>query len=75
VFKPTWVDLATLAGSFGLFLMLFLLFLRFGPMFAMAEVKSVMPEGGLELGPHRGHGQYWGEIPHQHEKQFEEDRR
>ena len=75
VFKPTWVDLATLAGSFGLFLMLFLLFLRFGPMFAMAEVKSVMPEGGLDIGPHRGHGQYWGEIPHQHETQFEEDRR
>jgi Ni/Fe-hydrogenase subunit HybB-like protein len=75
VFKPTWVDLATLAGSFGLFLTLFLLFLRFGPMFAMAEVKSVMPEGGLDIGPHRGHGQYWGEIPHQHEKQFEEERR
>jgi Ni/Fe-hydrogenase subunit HybB-like protein len=74
-YSPTWVDLATLAGSFGLFLMLFLLFLRFGPMFAMAEVKSVMPEGGLDIGPHRGHGQYWGEIPHQHEKQFGEEKR
>jgi|YNPNPStandDraft_1061719.scaffolds.fasta_scaffold05738_5 Ni/Fe-hydrogenase subunit HybB-like protein len=73
-FVPTPVDLLTLAGSFGLFLTLFLLFLRFGPMIAMAEVKSVMPEGGLELGPHRGHGQYWGEIPHQHEQQFEEER-
>jgi Ni/Fe-hydrogenase subunit HybB-like protein len=66
-FKPTPVDLMTLAGSFGLFLTLFLLFLRFGPMFAMAEVKSVMPQGGLEDGPHHGHGQYWGEIPHQHD--------
>ena len=75
MFKPTFVDLLTLAGSFGLFLCLFLLFFRFGPMFAMAEVKSVMPAGGLELGPHRGHGQYWGEIPHQHDQQFSEDRR
>ncbi len=67
-FRPTWVDLLTLAGSFGLFLTLFLLFVRFAPMFAMAEVKSVMPAAGLELGPHRGHGQYWGEIPFQHRK-------
>jgi Ni/Fe-hydrogenase subunit HybB-like protein len=42
-YKPTWVDLLTLAGSFGLFFMLFLLFLRFVPMVAMAEVKGVMP--------------------------------
>lgn len=66
-YKPTWVDLLTLAGSFGLFFTLFLLFLRFLPIVAMAEIKSVMPQAGLERGPHRGHGQYWGEIPHQHE--------
>jgi hypothetical protein len=48
---------------------LFLLFLRFGPMMAMAEVKSVMPAAGLDRGPHHGHGQYWGEIPHQHDRQ------
>lgn len=70
-FRPTWVDILTLAGSFGLFLTLFLLFIRFLPSFAMAEVKSVMPEAGLEHGSHRGHGQYWGEIPHQHDHQFE----
>ena len=62
----------TLAGSFGLFFTLFLLFLRFRPMVAMAEVKSVMPAAGLDRGPHRGHGQYWGEIPHQHERQSED---
>jgi len=73
-YKPTWVDLLTLAGSFGLFLFLFLLFLRFGPMIAMAEIKSVMPGAGLERGPHRGHGQYWGEIPHQHERKREDGR-
>ena len=43
-YTPTWVDVLTLVGSFGLFLTLFLLFLRFAPMVAMAEVKLVMPE-------------------------------
>ena len=33
-----------LIGSFGLFFTLFLLFCRFLPMVAMAEVKSVMPQ-------------------------------
>jgi len=43
-FHPTWVDLCTLAGSFGLFFTLFLLFCRFLPVVAMAEVKTVMPQ-------------------------------
>lgn len=42
-FKPTWVDILMLIGSFGLFFTLFLLFCRFLPIVAMAEVKSVMP--------------------------------
>lgn len=42
-FKPTPVDVMMLIGSFGLFFTLFLLFCRFLPMVAMAEVKSVMP--------------------------------
>ena len=41
---PTWVDLCTLAGSFGLFMTLFLLFCRYLPTVAMAEVKTVMPQ-------------------------------
>ena len=41
-FKPTYVDMCTLAGTFGLFLTLFLLFVRFLPMIAIAEVKGVM---------------------------------
>ena len=43
-FKPTWVDILTFVGSFGLFLTLFLLFLRFLPMIAMSEVKGVLPQ-------------------------------
>ncbi len=50
-FHPTMVDLATLAGSFGLFFTLFLLFCRFLPMVAMAEVRTVMPAAHA-LGDH-----------------------
>ncbi len=49
-FRPTWVDLSTLVGSFGLFFTLFLLFLKFLPMVAIAEVKGVMPAAN----PHHG---------------------
>ncbi len=51
VFIPTWVDIAMLIGSFGLFFTLFLLFIRFGPVVAMAEVKTVMPEAHAHSGP------------------------
>ena len=44
VFIPTWVDIGTFMGSFGLFFTLFLLFCRFLPMIAIAEVKMIMPE-------------------------------
>jgi molybdopterin-containing oxidoreductase family membrane subunit len=43
-YSPTWVDLGMLAGSFGLFFTFFLLFCRYLPMVAMAEVKTVMPQ-------------------------------
>jgi len=42
-FKPTWVDVCTFAGTIGLFFTLFLLFCRFLPMVAIAEVKTVLP--------------------------------
>ena len=44
MFQPTWVDFGMMAGSFGLFFTLFLLFCRFLPMVAIAEVKTVMPQ-------------------------------
>ncbi len=43
-YSPTFVDVFTFVGTFGLFLTLFLLFLRWVPMVAIAEVKGVMPE-------------------------------
>lgn len=44
-FVPTPVDILMFLGSFGLFFTLFLLFCRYLPMVAMAEVKSVMAHG------------------------------
>lgn len=41
-FRPTIIDISTYVGTIGLFLTLFLLFLRFLPMVAMAEVKGVL---------------------------------
>ena len=43
---PSYVEVLTLVGSFGLFMTLFLLFCRYLPMVAMAEVKQVVPHEG-----------------------------
>jgi molybdopterin-containing oxidoreductase family membrane subunit len=51
-FTPTMWDVACLLGSFGLFFTLFCLFVRFLPMVATAEVKTVLPQAN----PHRRHG-------------------
>ena len=58
-FTPTWVDIWMLIGSFGLFMTLFLLFIRFLPVIAIAEVKGVMPQA------HVGHG-------HDHHLEYEQ---
>ncbi len=42
-YSPTIWDISAFIGSFGLFMTLFLLFLRFLPMVAIAEVKTVLP--------------------------------
>jgi len=62
-FKPTTVDILTFAGSFGLFLTLVLLFIRFLPMIAMAEVKTVMTIADAHSGERRSVGDYHGDIP------------
>lgn len=43
-FQPTIFDSLFFIGSFGLFFTLFLLFIRYMPVIAMAEVKAVMPQ-------------------------------
>jgi Ni/Fe-hydrogenase subunit HybB-like protein len=44
-YRPTPIELAMLLGSFGLFFTMFLLFCRFLPIVAMAEVKGVLHIG------------------------------
>ncbi|MGD8922476.1 MAG: polysulfide reductase NrfD [Candidatus Zixiibacteriota bacterium] len=51
-YKPTIWDIATFAGSFGLFFTLFLLFAKFIPMVAMSEVKGVLPQADPHYHPH-----------------------
>jgi Ni/Fe-hydrogenase subunit HybB-like protein len=43
IYKPTLVDLGILAGSFGLFFTLVLLFARVLPVIATTEMKAVLP--------------------------------
>ena len=51
-FSPTWVDVLTLMGSFGLFFTLFMLFCRYLPQIAISEVKNVMPQAHPHLDNH-----------------------
>jgi len=44
-YAPTSIEIATLAGSFGLFFTLFLLFCRYLPVIAIGEVKGVLRVG------------------------------
>jgi molybdopterin-containing oxidoreductase family membrane subunit len=50
-YRPTIVDILVYAGTFGLFFTCFLLFIRWIPMIAIAEVKGTLP--GAD--PHFGH--------------------
>jgi Ni/Fe-hydrogenase subunit HybB-like protein len=58
-YGPTWVDILTYVGTFGLFFTFFLLFIRFLPIIAIAEVKAITPQadphhplGGAKPGGH-----------------------
>jgi molybdopterin-containing oxidoreductase family membrane subunit len=48
-FRPTIVDVGTFTGTIGVFFFLFLLFMRWLPMVAMAEVKGVMQQADPHL--------------------------
>ena len=60
-FRPTLVDIFTYAGTLGLFFTAFLLFIRWIPMIAIAEVKGVLPEADPHHAPH---GDEHGEGAH-----------
>jgi molybdopterin-containing oxidoreductase family membrane subunit len=56
VFHPTWVDIMTFTGTFGFFLMNFLLFIRFLPVIAIAEVKGVLRHSNAHYDEHAERG-------------------
>lgn len=62
VFQATWVDKATFLGTFGFFLMNFLLFIRFLPVIAIAEVKGVLPHSNVHHDEHHEKGVHELEI-------------
>ena len=66
-YRPSFFDMSTFIGSFGLFFTLFLLFLKFLPAVAISEVKGVLPQAD----PHwegYGHGAHGAEDQaHGHE--------
>ncbi|HQY61298.1 MAG: polysulfide reductase NrfD [Myxococcales bacterium] len=50
-FRPTLVDIFIYLGTLGLFFTLFLLFIRWVPMIAIAEVKATLPEADAHYDP------------------------
>ena len=51
-YTPSMIEIATFLGSFGLFFTCFLLFCRFVPVIAIAEVKGAVHAGKSEKGSH-----------------------
>ena len=64
-FTPTIWDMSCLLGSFGLFFTMFCLFVRFVPMVATSEVKTVLPQANPHgrSGPEREIKAHRGELP------------
>ena len=53
-FKPTWIDIGLLTGSFGLFLTMMLLFCRFLPVIAATELKGILSDSTSPHGTTNG---------------------
>src|SRR5215204_3466881 len=61
-YTPSWVEVFTFIGTFGMFITLFLLFMRFLPMITIFEVKAVKREADPHHDPGAGDTQH-GETP------------
>ena len=55
-YSPTIFDVSIFIGSFGLFFTLFILFLKFLPAIAIAEIKAVLPEADPHWEGYHDHG-------------------
>ena len=45
-YSPTWVEVGIFVGTLGIFMTLFLIFCRYLPVIAMAEVKAILKVAG-----------------------------
>ena len=61
-YYPTYIEILTLLGSFGLFFFLFFIFVRVMPAIAFGEVKGVMDMGKKHT--HEAHAPTSGEVSH-----------
>jgi Ni/Fe-hydrogenase subunit HybB-like protein len=50
MYRPTFWDLSTFAGTIGLFVMLLFLFVRFLPMISIFEMRTILPEAKVQEG-------------------------
>ena len=51
-FEATWIDIGLYMGTFGLFMTLFLLFIRWVPMIAISEIKGTLPHAHPHIDHH-----------------------
>jgi molybdopterin-containing oxidoreductase family membrane subunit len=61
-YTPSWVEVFTFIGTHGMFVTLFLVFMRFLPMIAISEVKAVKREADPHHDSSAGDHQH-GESP------------
>jgi molybdopterin-containing oxidoreductase family membrane subunit len=66
MFSPTVIDLTTYIGTIGVFFTLFLLFMRWLPMVAMAEVKGTMAQADPHYHEPSEHGHHAHEVHKAH---------
>ncbi|MCX8051425.1 MAG: polysulfide reductase NrfD [Chlorobi bacterium] len=63
-YTPTWVEVSIFAGTFGIFLTLFLLFAKYIPVIAIAEVKAILPTA--QPHHHATHTAMHAHVEHSH---------
>ncbi len=67
-YSPTWVEISLFLGSLGLFFTCYLIFSRFAPVVAIAEIKSILKTAGDQYtGPNAVHhaNHHVGELSHE----------
>ncbi len=69
-YVPTWVEIGIYLGTFGLFMTLYLIFVRVAPVVAIAEVKSILKTSGDQYAQENARSNYdkmLNEKPHHEE--------